>query len=100
LEFEQLEESHPFARRCRNLQSAGWIGEHETGLGQVKEVHAAAGEQGQVLEHIEVADQGVSDVDERLGQECLSHRCLLRQPARSPASHLHPAPASRFAGVS
>ena len=69
LDLELLEQLHPVTRRGRHVDPTGGVGEEQAGLRQLEELDGAGGEQGQEVDHVEVGDEGVGDVDECPGEQ-------------------------------
>ena len=75
MQLEQLQHPHRLAGGRHHPQVAVGGDQHESGGLDVEHVDATVGEQGQQLDHVEVGDEGVGQLDERPGEHRFSgHR--------------------------
>jgi hypothetical protein len=71
LELEQLEQTSLIARRRHHLQVAALIGEQDPRRADVEHRDAPVGQRRQEVDDVEVVDQRVSQLHERLRQQGL-----------------------------
>jgi hypothetical protein len=77
LQLEQLEQADLFAGRRHHSQLASGIGEEDAGGVDVEQLDAAVGQHREQVDDVELSDEGVGELDERLRYELLppTHAC-------------------------
>ena len=90
LQLEQLQHAHGLAGGSHHPQVTVWCDQHESSGVDVEHVDATVSKQRQQLHHVEVGDERVGQLDERLGQhrfsrhEISSHSApIIRRHART-----------------
>jgi hypothetical protein len=72
LHLEQLEQLYLLVRRADDAQMAVAVGEEDPGGGSVEELDTSRRQRGEHVDDVEVADEGVDDLDERRGGQGLA----------------------------
>ena len=73
LQLEQLEQPGGLAGRGHHAQLTARVSQQQPGGGDVQQLHAAVGQHVQEVDHVEVGDHGVGQLDERLRQQLSVH---------------------------
>ena len=68
LYLEQLKQPGGFAGGGHHAQLTARVSQQQPGGGDVQQLHAAVGQHVQEVDHVEVGDHGVGQLDERLRQ--------------------------------
>ena len=84
LQLEQLYQSGRLRRGRRDPELAVQVGEHDPDRGRTQEIQAPAGEGSEEVDHVEVVDKCVCELDERFGQLLLPGHV---SPAQSGPGH-------------
>ena len=68
MQLEQLQHPHRLGGGGHQAQLTAWVGQQHSGGRGIQQLHAAPGEQMEEVDHVEVGDHGVSQLDEGIGQ--------------------------------